>query len=312
MLNKLEAPPTLNTTTPEDVISALGDTACYEHAYAEVRQRLGRNFTNLHFGLFLLAVRIGNTELEQKCYRQLHRLGFGILSKRWPGYYRHYGHPTVWRERIDEVLTAELEKNCSLYPLEIWNHMVENRFAYLYRALWCQFADEWRNYYRHRGREVQIEEFVFPEPAVTISAEEREAIAKELEDCAAARGGIFAEALRQSAAYERDPDGWEAMYGRFPMSLSRAVAEARGVDKRTAQCGLRALRELAQTDEGLQGIRAKLEDVVDRTVVPKPTQGVVHTPEATPETDEALQTPSEEIPETWRVSLFAEPSELTL
>jgi len=242
--------------------------AVVDATHTEINRRVERNFANRYFGLFLLAVRTGNAQLESESYQHLRQFGFGILKKEWPGYSHHFDHPTVWIERIGEVLLTELQRHAHLQPLEIWERIFDNRFAYLYRALYRQFQDEWRNFYRHLGREVQLDESHGYETSA-ISDGERESTARELEEEAARReqgNPGHAAVLRQCAAFYRDPEGWQASYGDFlkPGSLSKAVKEARGVCLRTAQRNIEAVKEEAKANEELQAIRTKLKDAVER------------------------------------------------
>lgn len=259
-------------STSEELLAALDNPATFERAYSEARRRLARNFANLCFGLFLLATRTGNTELELRSYEKLRYLGFGILKKVWPGYSRHPDHPHVWLERIGEVVVSEVKKYGDLQPLEIWGRTQGNEFAYLYRAFWCQFTDEWRNYYRRQGREVPLNEHYGCTSTSTVSEEERERIAMSFDEQATKsehEGNSISAALwRQHAAYERDPEGWEATYGKFPRGLSKAVTEATGVTQRTAQRYIRALQERAEAGSELQEIRARLMDATERVAMP--------------------------------------------
>ncbi len=235
----------------------------------EICRRLERNFANRQFGLFLLAVKSSDAQLELESYKQLKQLGFGILNKVWPGYSWHPDHPDVWVECIGDVLLKEVQRHQSLQPVEIWERILDNRFAYLHIALKREFTDEWRNYYRHLGREVRMDEFHHVETA-PVSAEERESIAKGFEEQAAKRENAepgFSAVLRQYAAFERDPDGWEAMFGKFPRAVSRAVAQSRKVDIRTGQRDVKAAREKAQTDAELQALKERLKQAVTGPVL---------------------------------------------
>ena len=235
----------------------------------EIERRLARNFANRLFGVFLLAVKTGNSQLEADSYAELRRFAFGILKQKWPGHNRHYDHPDVWVECIHDVLQGELKKYCHLSPVDVWERLLDNGFAYIHKALRCEFIDEWRNVYRRLGREVRLDDRHGYLPTLAVRDEEREALAKGLEEQAArfdaqGRPGP-AETLRQNAAYARDPDGWEAMYGPYPRAVSKAVSKARGVCVRSGQRDVEALKEAAKTSEELQALKAKLRDSVERS-----------------------------------------------
>jgi hypothetical protein len=263
------SPITLETATSEELLSALDEPSTFEEAYAEAKRRFRGNFTNRHFGFFLLAVSMGNIELELQSYMHLQRLAFGILKKAWSGHFWHPDHPNVWHQCISDVLAAEVQKHGGLRPAEVLERMSENGFAYVYIALKREFIDEWRNLYRRQGRDVQFDDAIGYTCTSSITPEELDDIARAFEEQAEQRPELAA-VLQQYAAYERDPDGWEAMYGKFPRAVSKAVAEANGVTRRTAQRYVATVKEEAQRNEELQAIKARLRRALDggiRTIV---------------------------------------------
>jgi hypothetical protein len=253
---------TNKASTPQDLNLA---EAVLAATTSEMMRRVERNFANSSFGLLLLGHVTGDRSMERDSYERLHKLAFGILKQNWPGYARHSEHPTVWTDCVTDVVVEELAKHRHLQPLEVWERILDNGFAYLYTAFKRQFQDEWRGYLRHRGRTVSISQANVSGQSKSVNPEEQESIAQGFEEQAAKHAQSnpgLAAILMQYASYERDPDGWEALYGHFPTGVSKALAANRGVGIRQAQRNAATLRGLAQRDTEFQRIRERLKDVV--------------------------------------------------
>jgi hypothetical protein len=124
-------------------------SAVMEATTDEIFKRTARNGVNRNFAMLKIGHQTGNLALEKEAYRQLKKIGMSIC---WNKGWHHPDGPDEWESILGEVLARELNKVPHSDPLEVFSEMLENRFAYVYRALEFGFYDEWRKLYRRPDR----------------------------------------------------------------------------------------------------------------------------------------------------------------
>jgi hypothetical protein len=115
----------------------------------EIFKRLGKNGTNRNFALLKIAHDLSDVGIQLDAYRELRKIG---LSIPWKNGWRHPDGTEEWNSLLNLVLSRELEQYKVLGPEAAFAEMLNNRFAYVYRAMECRFLDELRRLYRHPDR----------------------------------------------------------------------------------------------------------------------------------------------------------------
>jgi hypothetical protein len=111
----------------------------------EVFRRADRNGTNRNFALLNIGHHMNNTELQNNSYRQLEKIALCIPRR------NSWGHPdgsAGWRSKFNELLAVQLRRITELDPMTTFEHMLDNRFAYIHKAAEFAFRDELRQIYR--------------------------------------------------------------------------------------------------------------------------------------------------------------------
>jgi len=212
--------------------------------YTEIYRRVHKNETNFQFGQLLIAHRNGDIAGSTHAYFRLRRLLRGIPYQRQC----YTNDPQQWQSVINGALGELCAKHASLNVREIFTRMMENGFAYVYKAVGDRVIDEFRRNERRRSEVQSLRASFFetvpqcqpsPERDLQIESLARlvEATSPTLEPKYQAILKIFAQGLRELE--------WVAEHSQAELNATvvKEIAQVRDVTLQQARADLKHFQE---------------------------------------------------------------------
>jgi hypothetical protein len=213
-------------------------------AYTEIHKRVHKNETNFQFGQLLIAHQNGDLLGTRRSYDRLRRILLSIpYSRRW-----YSKDPKRWMGATDEAVAELCGKHAALSIREVFTRMMENGFAYVYKAVRDRLIDELRRMKRE-ANEVQSFHVNFletlpkhqpsPERDLQIESLARlvETTSPTLEPRNQAILKVFVRCLSDLGRVGEESE--DELYA----SVVKEIAEARGVSLQQARADLRQFQK---------------------------------------------------------------------
>jgi hypothetical protein len=129
-------------------------------------ERLRKNGVNRNFGLLKLAHDLNNPQGADKAFKELRQIARSIPRKQG-AIWRHPDELAGFDSKTNLVLARELADIRDMTPITVLAQTLDNKFAFIYRALQNAFCDDIRNACRRPEGQPQVDAANVADPTKT-------------------------------------------------------------------------------------------------------------------------------------------------